>query len=388
MEALRPILEIKKIFKYLNLPENVTEQVTQRYFLLALTSILLIGLMMVYSASYIYAKEQFGSSGYFVLKQFIFMAMGILGAIILSKTKFNFWFRYSFYVHGILGLMIFLTLIPGAAVSIKGSARWLNLGGFLFQPGELLKYSSLLASVFYFQHFTLWQSKQRLIYSAILLFPILALVFQPDFGMFLLCLINVFFICYLSPFPRKIFYGLVAVSFFSCSLILVSAPYRVQRLMSYLDPWNDPRGAGFQIVQSFLAFAKGSFFGAGIGNSNEKLFYLPEAHNDFILSVIGEELGFIGVAVLIILFFTLIYLGLKLAMGIKDYARSMFATGAIFAIGIQMFFNAAVVMGLLPTKGLTLPFVSYGGSALVSNLLLIGMFFSCLKYENRHVSSI
>ncbi len=387
MEALKPILDFKKITSLFDLAENATEQVHQRYFLLALTTILLIGLMMVYSASYIYAKEQFGSSVYFVMKQFVFMVIGIVGAVILSKTKFNFWFRYSFYVHGILGLMIFLTFVPGAAVSIKGSARWLNMGGFLFQPGEMLKYSSLLASVFYFQHFTLWQPKQKSIYSAILLAPILALVFQPDFGMFLLCLINVFFICYLSPFPRKIFYGLLGVSALCCSLILVSAPYRVQRLMSYLDPWNDPRGAGFQIVQSFLAFAKGSVLGAGIGNSNEKLFYLPEAHNDFILSVIGEELGLVGVAGLMILFFLLIYLGLKLSMQIKDYARSMFATGAIFAIGIQMFFNAAVVMGLLPTKGLTLPFVSYGGSALVSNLLLIGMFFSCLKYENRHTST-
>lgn len=384
MEALKPIFDTSKFLSFFNTPENTQEQSYQRYFLLSLTAILLIGLMMVYSASYIYAKEQFGSSVYFVLKQFFFMIIGITGAILLSKTKFNFWFRYSFYVHGLLGLTILLTLVPGAAVSIKGSVRWLNIGGFLFQPGELLKYSSLLASVFYFQHFTLWQSKQRFIHTAILLIPIMALVFQPDFGMFLLCLVNVFFICYLSPFPRKIFYGLLGISILSCSLILVSAPYRVQRLMSYLDPWNDPRGAGFQIVQSFLAFAKGSVLGTGLGNSNEKLFYLPEAHNDFILSVIGEELGLLGITVVVVLFFILIFLGLKLAMGIKDYARSMFATGAIFAIGIQMFFNAAVVMGMLPTKGLTLPFVSYGGSALVSNLLLIGMFFSCLRYEHRN----
>ncbi len=384
MEALKPTFEIKKIFNLLTSDEQSLDQHFQRYFILSLTAILLIGLMMVYSASYIYAKEQFGSSTYFVLKQFIFMTVGIIGAVILSKTKFNFWFRYSFYVHGILGFIIILTLVPGVAVSIKGSARWINLGGFLFQPGELLKYSSLLASVFYFQHFTLWHSKQRAIYSAILLAPIIALVFQPDFGMFMLCLMNVFFICYLSPFPRKIFYGLLGVSLLSCSLILVAAPYRVQRLMSYLDPWSDPRGAGFQIVQSFLAFAKGSVFGSGLGNSNEKLFYLPEAHNDFILSVIGEELGLLGVTVIVILFFIFMFLGLKLAMTIRDYARSMFATGAIFAIGIQMFFNAAVVMGMLPTKGLTLPFISYGGSALISNLLLIGMFFSCLKYEHRH----
>lgn len=380
MEALKP-----SVYSVFSKWHDNLEVNAKRYFILILTFILLFGLTMVYSASYIYAKEQFGSSLYFASKQLIFMILGVVGAVILSNTKFNFWFRYSFYVHGLLTIVVFLTLVPGFAITIKGSARWLNMGGFLFQPGELLKYSSLLASVFYFQHFTLWRPKQKAFYSALLLAPIMALVFQPDFGMFMLCLINVFFICYLSPFPRKIFYGLLGTSIFSCALILVSAPYRVQRLMSYLDPWNDPKGAGFQVVQSFLALAKGSILGAGIGNSNEKLFYLPEAHNDFILSVIGEELGFLGMVITVFAFSMLIYLGLKLSMTIKDYARSMFATGAIFAIGIQMYLNAAVIMGLLPTKGLTLPFISYGGSALISNLLLIGMFFSCLRSENNNV---
>lgn len=364
------------------------EKNTKRYFILTLTLILVFGLMMVYSSSYIFAKEQFGTSVYFVFKQACFMLLGLVGALVLSRTKFNFWFRYSFYVHGILALLIFATLIPGVATVIKGSARWINFGGFLFQPGELLKYTSLLASVFYFQHFNLWESKQKFFYTTLLLAPIFALVFQPDFGMFMLCLINVFFICYLSPFPRKIFYGLVGISLLSCGLILVSAPYRVQRLMSYMDPWSDPRGAGFQVVQSFLALAKGSFWGTGLGNSNEKLFYLPEAHNDFILSVIGEELGFIGITLVVAMFFTLLFVGFKMAMKIKDYARSMFATGAIFAIGIQMFFNAGVIMGLLPTKGLTLPFISYGGSALVSNLLLVGLFFSCSNYENSNQQNV
>ena len=372
-----------KYFSKLFLSDEI---ITKRYFLLTIAAILMLGIMMVYSSSYIYGKEQFGSSLYFVSKQILFLLIGLFGSVLLSQTKFDFWFRYSFYVHGFLAVIVFLTLVPGVATIIKGSARWVNVAGFLFQPGELLKYSSLLASVFYFQHFTLWQPKQRVIYTTILMAPILGLVFQPDFGMFMLCLINVFFICYLSPFPRKIFYGLLSISILSCSLILVAAPYRVQRLMSYLDPWSDPRGAGFQVVQSFLALAKGSLFGAGLGNSNEKLFYLPEAHNDFILSVVGEELGFFGICLVIILYFFFTYFGLKLAMSIKDYARSMFATGAIFTIGIQAFFNAAVVMGLLPTKGLTLPFISYGGSALVSNLFLLGMFFSCLKYEYQNTT--
>jgi cell division protein FtsW len=156
--------------------------------------------------------------------------------------------------------------------------------------------------------------------------------------------------------------------------------------MAYLDPWNDPRGSGFQIIQSFLAFANGSIFGTGLGNGNEKLFYLPEAHNDFIFSVIGEELGFIGVLFVVILFVGMTMYGLKLSMNIKSQSESIFASGAIVSISFQAFLNMAVVLGLLPTKGLTLPLMSYGGSSLVSNLLLMGLFFSCIRfsYKDHH----
>jgi cell division protein FtsW len=360
--------------------------VSVRFFILSLFGLIIIGLVMIYSASYINAKEIYGSSYYFLLRQFIYLILGLSISFVIAKTKFSFWMRYSFAVHGVVGLFVILTLVPGIATVVKGSARWINFSGLLVQPGELLKYTSVLASVFYFQHFMLWTNKQKIFQTAILMLPIIALIFQPDFGMFILCLVNVFFICYLSPFPRKIFYGLMGVSALCCGLILVAAPYRVARLMSYMDPWSDPRGAGFQVVQSFLAFANGSFMGAGLGNSNEKLFYLPEAHNDFIFSVIGEELGFVGILGVVTLFMGFIFFGFKIASKIEDYACSMFATGAIFSIGFQAFLNMGVVMGILPTKGLTMPFISYGGSALMANLLLIGLFFSCLKLSHKKLS--
>ena len=161
--------------------------------------------------------------------------------------------------------------------------------------------------------------------------------------------------------------------------ILVSAPYRVKRLLTFLDPWKDPRGSGFQVIQSFLAFANGSFFGQGLGNSNEKLFYLPEAYNDFIFSVVGEELGFIGVVATVLMFISFIFIGLKMAISLKSRVGSILVAAIIFSIGSQAFMNMGVVLGVLPTKGLNLPFISYGGSSMVANLAALGLIFACLK---------
>ena len=163
---------------------------------------------------------------------------------------------------------------------------------------------------------------------------------------------------------------------------LFTASYRIKRILTFLDPWKNPKTSGFQIIQSYLAFANGSLFGQGLGNSNEKLFYLPEAHNDFIFSVIGEELGFIGVFCIVILFLSALYLGFKLALQMKKRPALILASSAIFILGLQSFLNMAVVLGLLPTKGLNLPFISYGGSSLLSNFLGIGLLCSAVKYSN------
>jgi cell division protein FtsW len=155
----------------------------------------------------------------------------------------------------------------------------------------------------------------------------------------------------------------------------------MKRLLVFLDPWKDPRGSGFQVIQSFLAFANGSFFGQGLGNSNEKLFYLPEAYNDFIFSVVGEELGFLGVIVTVIMFMSFIFIGFKMAITLKSRVGTILLSATIFAIGFQAFMNMGVVLGVLPTKGLNLPFISYGGSSMVANLGALGLVFACLKIK-------
>lgn len=304
------------------------------------------------------------------------MMFGVVGAFILSRSKFDFWFKHSFKIHIAFTFLLALCFFPSLALQIKGATRWIRVGGFTVQPGEFVKYSTLFCSVSFFGYFSRWDARERYIRFGILIFPMLLLMLQPDFGMFFLCAMNIILVSFFSDFPRKWFYSSFLVSLALMGGLLIMAPYRVKRLVSYLDPWNDPMDSGFQVIQSFLAFALGGVWGAGIGNSKEKLFYLPEAHNDFIFSVIGEELGFAGTLLLISLFFLFLIWGVRLALGAKGKFKPVFAIVAIVSITLQAIINMGVVLGLLPTKGLNLPFISYGGSSLLANALLLGLFFS------------
>ena len=289
-----------------------------KYLLCTLLVICLIGLVMVYSSSFIYAKEIFGSSAHYLVKQVFALGIGAVMLLFMYRTKASFWCKYGAAINALgLGLLA-LTFVPQLGISIKGAQRWLDIGLFSFQPGEFVKYTLLIASISYFEQFFDYSKIERFIYGLLLLTPLALLLIQPDFGGFLICLIIIGLVAYFSHFPRRHFYQLVFAAFLAVIPILVASPYRVKRLFTYLDPWKNPQTSGFQIIQSYLAFANGSVFGQGLGNSNEKLFYLPEAHNDFIFSVIGEELGFVGVIALIALFFLVLYLGLKIAVGMID----------------------------------------------------------------------
>jgi cell division protein FtsW len=239
----------------------------------------------------------------------------------------------------------------------------------------------MLAAIRYFENFNNYSPKQRVLYISGLVYPLAIFVLQPDFGTFFIAAMIIGFIAFLSSFPRKYFYATLVMGFIGASGILVSAPYRVKRLLTFLDPWKDPRGSGFQVIQSFLAFANGAFFGQGLGNSNEKLFYLPEAYNDFIFSVVGEELGFIGVIATAIMFVSFIFIGFKMAISLKSRVGGIMVSTIIFSIGFQAFLNMGVVLGVLPTKGLNLPFISYGGSSMVANLSALGLIFACIKIQ-------
>lgn len=343
---------------------------------------------MVFSASYMYATENMGSSYFFLFKQLIFITLGLGIALVFSKLKILYLYKQAYKINAFVAFLVTLTLVPGLSTVIKGSRRWLNLGFMNLQPGEFLKYTLMLASIRYFENFNNYTPKQRAIYLSGIVYPLGVLILQPDFGTFFISSLIIGFIAYLSSFPRRYFYSAVVVGGIAAFGILISAPYRVKRLLTFLDPWKDPRGSGFQVIQSFLAFANGSFFGQGLGNSNEKLFYLPEAYNDFIFSVVGEELGFIGVVVTVLMFISFIFIGLKMAISLKSRVGSIMVSTIIFTIGFQAFMNMGVVLGVLPTKGLNLPFISYGGSSMVANLAALGLIFACLKIQPGDVKEI
>jgi cell division protein FtsW len=359
-----------------------TQDSGQKYFLLSLSVILIIGLIMVYSSSYIYAKENFGSSTHFLFKHILFLFSGVTIAWILTKTKLQFWITNSYFFH-ILAILFLVTTFTPMGSNINGSTRWVNIMGFSLQPGEFIKYSTVLAATKYFSDFKSLTPKKNAIRSLLFIVPLMLLLAQPDFGTFSITLAVITYACFLSDFPRKWFYSSLLAGGVLFGMLLVAAPYRVKRLLVFLDPWADPHNAGFQIIQSYLAFANGHILGQGIGNSNEKLFYLPEAYNDFIFSVIGEEMGFIGVTFIVVIFFSLILLGFKLATRVKSQMNQKLVCTIIFLIGLQAFLNMGVVLGLLPTKGLNLPFISYGGSSLIANLIGIGLVYAALNSKSQ-----
>ncbi|WP_412463541.1 putative lipid II flippase FtsW [Halobacteriovorax sp. RT-2-6] len=349
---------------------------------LIITSIIVgVGIVMVYSSSYMFSKEVYGTSLHFFSRQILFALVGVAMAYVVAKTKYQFWIKFSFHLNLVVAFLLVLTFIPGLGVVAKGANRWINLGFGSLQPGELAKYTILMMSLFFFENYEKLNLKNRLKYIANIGLVLLLLLLQPDFGTFFICALGMGFSCFISNFNRKYFYIMGVTGTILSALILVAQPYRVKRLMAFLDPWANPRGSGFQVIQSWIGFANGGFFGKGIGNSLEKLFFLPEAHNDFIFSVIGEEFGFLGVLGFVVLFIAFTHIGFKLALTLKDDIAKKMVMSIIFIIGVQACLNMGVVLGLLPTKGLNLPFVSYGGSSLMSNLIAIGVIFSCVSRQ-------
>lgn len=264
-------------------------------------------------------------------------------------------------------------------VESKHATRWLNIFGFRFQPSEFAKPVVILFVAAYIERMGY---KLRLFLDGLL--PILAIVGlvclvllrQPDFGTAVTVGLTVFVMLFVANARMKHITILLASGMIAAYFLIMTVPYRRNRVLAFLNPWSDPQGKGFQIIQSFIAFKRGGIQGQGLGDGTQKLLYLPEAHTDFIYSVIAEELGFLGCVAVIFLFAILVFRGLALAIKIRDTFGSMLALGLTTLFGIQAFFNMGVVMGLLPTKGLTLPFVSYGGSALVANMFSVGLLLS------------
>jgi cell division protein FtsW len=269
-----------------------------------------------------------------------------------------------------------LTQIPGVGHRAGGASRWINVGGFTVQPVEFAKIAFVMIMARLLAAENRDWSRWTTGFLTFLWAPALTIVFcmlQKDFGSSALVIAVTAFLLYLAGVRfRFLASSAAAVVPFVAGAILLF-PYRRARLMTFLDPWADPQGAGFQIVQSFIAFYRGGLFGAGLGASRAKVFYLPEAHNDFILSVVGEELGFLGIGVLSFVFLMLIFRGIRVAAKTGDRFQALLAAGLTILLGLEVFWNASVVLGLFPNKGMNMPFISSGGSSILCALTIIGI---------------
>lgn len=346
----------------------------------------LFGLIMVYSSSFIYAQERTGDGFSFIKKQLLFAGIGfaaLVGATWFDYRKWAKW-AYPFFAFSVLSLI--LVMIPGLGARMGGAQRWLKFGVFSFQPGEVAKFA-----VIFFVAAQVARKRERLhtLAAGLLshfIVPLPAfvlLLLQPDFGTTAMIVTVIFLLLFLAGVPKRYLASAVLLAGGVAAALIFGSEYRRNRLLAYLDPWADPAGKGFQILQSLIGFHNGKILGVGLGNGKEKLFFLPEAHNDFIFAVIGEELGFLGIAAVVCGYLYFIYRGLRIAFDCHkkyhDQFGMLLAAGITLALGLQGFVNMGVVMGLLPTKGLTLPFISYGGSALVTDLFAVGVLLSVAR---------
>jgi cell division protein FtsW len=335
-----------------------------------------VGIVMVYSASSALALKKFGTSYYFLKKQSIFALLGIVVLVVSCHIPYR---MYRSLAYPLLILaMVFLTgiLISGFGYSAGGAKRWFRIAGFTFQPSEFARFALVIYLAYSMnrkmdriKEFSVGFLPHVLILG---LFTVLIML-QPDFGSVVI---------FGAITWIMLFVGGVRVSYLLGSMVLVipavyymmaGADYRIQRIMSFMNPWQYSGDKGYQVVHSLLAFGTGGIWGAGIGKGYQKLFYLPEPHTDFIFSVIGEELGLIGVLIILGLYTVILWRGISIARNSQDAFGSYVAIGLTTAMGLQICVNMGVALGLLPTKGLTLPFLSYGGTSLLMNMASIGV---------------
>jgi cell division protein FtsW len=365
---------------------RATKRVAMDHSLLIITIVLaLVGLVMVFSASAVVAGNRFHDPGYFLKRQLAWLAFGFLLLHLASHIDYIWWKRLSFPFLGLTVVLLVMVLMPAFGVSVKGARRWLRLGLISIQPAEIAK----LVAVMYLAAY-LAKKEDRLtgffsgLAPALLVIGVLSglVLLEPDLGTVIVMATVAISLLFLggARLSHLLSLGLCAVP--AVMVLVLSSSYRRQRLMTFLAPWKDASDAGFQITQSFLAFGSGGLFGVGLGEGKQKLFFLPEAHTDFVLALVGEELGLVGTAVIILLFALFAIRGFQVAARARMPFGRYLGMGITLLIGVQALINACVVTGLVPTKGLTLPFVSYGGSSLVTCMFGVGILLNISR--DRH----
>lgn len=363
-----------------NVMPDLMRGVTSRHWLMLSAGILCcLGLVMVASASMVAGETKYGSTFYFLSRHLIWMVIAFCAGAVAMRVPVNLLQRYSVLLLCFAGVLLIAVLVPGIGRRINGSMRWIGLGPLTFQPSEVAK----LAVVLYMGSFLV--RKQEEVRSGwwgfarpmlVVLIGVSLLLMEPDFGASVVMMSAAMAMLFLAGTPLLTFAVMISVAAVGAVLLVILEPYRLKRLLSFTDPWADQFNSGYQLSQSLIAFGRGEWFGVGLGRSVQKLSYLPEAHTDFVFAVYAEEFGLVGVLLMIALFWVLvrsaIRIGQEAELSGKFYAAYI-AYGISVLIGVQTLFNIGVNMGLFPTKGLTLPLVSYGGSSLAMVFVMLGI---------------
>lgn len=354
----------------------------RRFIFLVLVAISLFGTLMVYEASSIYAFKNFSDPAYFFKRQFIFLLIGILFFFLILLPDIDFLRQYNKGIMVFSLLLLVVVLLVGRKVG--GAKRWLYILGIAFQPSELLKLSFLLYASDYFvrKKEFIGDLKQGLLPLGVVVGVMcVLLLMEPDMGTAMFWIIWIFFFLFICQANKKHLFVIAAGGFIMAFFLIKFYPYRFRRITAYWDPFADPQGAGFQLIQSQIAYGEGGIFGTGFGLGKQKLFFLPAAHTDFIFSIIAEEFGLAGSLGLLAIFIILFRKMFNMARNISEPFRKNIMLGAVLIFFLEIMVNIGVSCGFFPTKGLPLPFLSYGGSNLIANYLLLGIFFNASHFK-------
>lgn len=356
------------------------------YLFFAVLILIVVGLIMIYSSSYIWAEYKFDDAFKYVKNQGLFAIVGIFLIFIISKIDYKIYYEKAGIIFGVCIILLILVLIPGIGNIRNGSRSWFGIGSFGIQPSEFAKIGLIILTSKYLSKSNKFikDIKKGIIPILGLMFFVFGLImFQPDFGTGMIIVVSILSMLFVAGVNIKFFIGLGSIGVVGIVVLILIAPYRMDRITSFLNPWSDPLGTGFQIIQSLYAIGPGGLLGQGFLNSRQKHFYLPEPQTDFIFSILSEEFGVLGVVIVAILFLLVLYRGIKIALNCDNLFGKYLAFGMVFQILIQSVMNLMVVIGLIPVTGVTLPFLSYGGSSLLVSMVSIGMILNISRYQKQ-----
>lgn len=332
-----------------------------------------VGIIFIYSASSYSSLLSFGDSFFFVKKQAIAFAAGIILMIVGAKINLQLLIKFKWIIYIISLALLVLILIPGLGVESYGATRWLNLGFITIQPSEIAKFALMIFLAAYLQENPPTALKKMLVPLLCGIIMCLLIILEPNMSITLCVGMALLIIIYIAGAPKKWFVLLLIIVAVAVPILIVLEPYRIKRILAFLDPWQNPKAEGYQLIQSYYALGNGGLFGVGLFRSRQKYLFLPFAESDFIFSVIGEEMGLVGCIFVMLIFALLIFYGIKTAMNAKNMYHTLLASGLVSIIALQTLINLAVVTGTIPPTGVPLPYVSAGGTSLVTFMFVSGL---------------